>query len=125
MFHRTVCSQITLILALLVFTGCGGKINDELVGKWKAYNGDIWQFKSDKMFSIEGGRQQSLIGSGKMVPNLPRWGKWDEKEGILTLQYEHPASNTADEYRWEKSGGKLQLTRLGHESPSWILSRTD
>ena len=118
-----------LLIALLASAGgCGGKVNDELVGKWKPVasdGGDNWQFKSDGTFTIDGGRMRSLDGSGRMVSTLPRWGKWSEKDGTVTLKYQNdvPKLDNA-EFRWKKTGAELRLTRAGQTAPEVVLKGT-
>jgi hypothetical protein len=126
-------SAYGLVIALAAAAGgCDGKVNDELVGKWKpglvqaGPSGGVWQLKSDGTFSIEGGQVPSLVGSGKMVPAFPLWGKWSEKDGTLTLKYENgvPKLDNA-EFRWKKAGGELQLTRTGQTVQGVVLTRAD
>jgi hypothetical protein len=68
----------------------------------------------------------SLTGSGKMVPTMPQWGKWWEKDGTLTLKYQNAVPKADDaEFRWKKAGAELQLTSAGKSAPGVVLTRAD
>jgi hypothetical protein len=122
---------LLLLIAALSLTACGSKLGQphgDILGQWKApdtYGGDTWIFRDNGTFTAEGGRQKGAAGSGAVMQNLPRSGKWGVKDGAIHLDYATLSTHERPVYRWQREGPRLTFTKPGDSAPAIVLDRAN
>ena len=101
-----------------------GPINPELAGKWfDGVTGDTWLLNSDGTYEIGGGKIKKL-GSQELIDTARRFGRWTEKNGVLTLYMKDPTITYR--YPWKKTATDLLLNSpFAQEIPVFRLRKVE